>query len=103
MVIKHEAFDTSKGGTDRLELPNDIDTIPTLIDHAADPADLAFDPGQATFGGVMGFWFHHCTPRGYIAQYPRGVKSFISLRRMLPLCLLPVVLCRGAFYLAFDF
>ena len=47
MIAQDLLFEPSQCSTDRRNLSDDVDTVSIFLDHAADPADLAFDPIQS--------------------------------------------------------
>ena len=47
MIAQDLLFEPSQCSTDRRNLSDDVDTVSIFLDHAADPANLAFDPIQS--------------------------------------------------------
>jgi len=44
MILKDRVFNLGQGGLDRLQLCQDINTVPVFLDHAGDAGDLSADP-----------------------------------------------------------
>src|SRR5262245_61633041 len=66
MVAQHLLLDLAQRGTHRADLGHDVDAVAILIDHAREPADLAFDPFQAFQRRGLGLLSHtsYIPPRG---------------------------------------
>ena len=47
VVLKEFVFDLSERRLDRLNLRQDVDTVPALLDHAGDAAHLALNSPEA--------------------------------------------------------
>jgi hypothetical protein len=47
VIAQQHVLDSSQGGSHGMQLPQNLEAIAILLDHPADPANLALDPAEA--------------------------------------------------------
>src|SRR4030095_17081572 len=59
MRLEHVALHASQRGVHGAALREDVHTVPALVDHGADPADLALDARERVELGVVTWMLGH--------------------------------------------
>jgi len=71
VILQHLFLDAAKRGADGGDLGDDIDAVAVVLDHAGEPAHLAFDPAQALPAGSLDVFSHPA----YIPPHGIGCKT----------------------------